>query len=77
MSAAEATRSLHVVRPVLLVGTPLLSPAFAVACWFLVGAALRPVAALRRGAGDITEAGRAARLPVPPTRDEVARWPSR
>jgi signal transduction histidine kinase len=73
VSAAEATRSVHVVRLVLLVGVPLLVAGFAVACWFLVGAALQPVAALRRGAGDITEAGTGARLPVPPTRDEVAR----
>ena len=64
---------MHVVRLVLLVGVPLLVAGFAVACWFLVGAALQPVAALRRGAGDITEAGTGARLPVPPTRDEVAR----
>jgi signal transduction histidine kinase len=63
----------HVVRLVLLVGVPLLVAGFAVACWFLVGAALQPVAALRRGVGDITEAGTGARLPVPPTRDEVAR----
>jgi signal transduction histidine kinase len=73
VSAAEATRSVHVVRLVLLIGVPLLVAGFAVACWFLVGAALQPVAALRRGAGDITEAGTGARLPVPPTRDEVAR----
>jgi signal transduction histidine kinase len=73
VSSAEASRSLRVVGLVLVVGVPLLIAAFAVVCWFLVGAALRPVAALRRGAGDITEAGTGSRLPVPPTRDEVAR----
>jgi signal transduction histidine kinase len=73
VSGSEATRSVHVVRLVLLVGVPLLVAGFAVACWFLVGAALQPVAALRRGAGAITETGTGARLPVPPTRDEVAR----
>jgi signal transduction histidine kinase len=73
VSSTEAARSLRVVTIVLLVGVPLLVGAFAVVCWFLVGAALRPVAALRRGAGDITEAGTGSRLPVPPTRDEVER----
>jgi signal transduction histidine kinase len=73
VSSTEASRSLRVVALVLVVGVPLLIAAFAVACWFLVGAALRPVAALRRGAGAITEAGTGSRLPVPPTRDEVAR----
>ena len=73
VSSTEATRSLRVVGVVLLVGVPLLVAAFAVACWFLVGAALRPVAALRRGAGEITETGSGQHLPVPPTRDEVHR----
>ena len=73
VSSADATRSVRVVGLVLLVGVPLLVAGFAVACWFLVGAALRPVAALRRGADDITEAGSGQHLPVPPTRDEVHR----
>jgi signal transduction histidine kinase len=72
VSATEASRSLRAVVLVLVVGVPLLVAAFALVCWFLVGAALRPVAALRRGAGAITEAGTGARLPVPGTRDEVA-----
>ncbi|MGZ4596327.1 MAG: sensor histidine kinase [Actinomycetes bacterium] len=73
VSSTEASRSKRVVAVVLLVGVPLLVAAFAVVCWFLVGAALRPVAALRRGAGDISEAGTGSRLPVPPTHDEVER----
>ena len=73
VASTEASRSLRVVMLVLVVGVPLLVAAFAFVCWFLVGAALRPVAALRRGAGAITEAGTGSRLPVPPTRDEVAR----
>jgi signal transduction histidine kinase len=72
VSGSEAERSVQVVRLVLLVGVPLLVAGFALACWFLVGAALQPVAALRRGAGAITETGTGARLPVPATRDEVA-----
>jgi len=73
VSSTEADRSLRVVTIVLLIGVPLLVAAFAVVCWFLVGAALRPVELLRRGAGAITVAGAGSRLPVPPTRDEVAR----
>ena len=73
VSSSEAARSLRVVTYVLAIGVPLLVASFAVVCWFLVGAALQPVAALRRGAGEITGAGTGARLPVPPTRDEVAR----
>jgi signal transduction histidine kinase len=73
VSSTEASRSLRVVALVLVVVVPLLIAAFALVCWFLVGAALRPVAALRRGAGAITEAGTGSRLPVPATRDEVAR----
>jgi signal transduction histidine kinase len=73
VSSSEATRSLRAVQLVLAVGVPLLVVGFGIVCWFLVGAALRPVAALRRGAGAITETGTGARLPVPPTRDEVAR----
>jgi signal transduction histidine kinase len=73
VSSTEASRSLRVVALVLVIGVPLLVGAFAFVCWFLVGAALRPVAALRRGAGAITGAGTGTRLPVPETRDEVAR----
>ena len=73
VSSTEASRSLRVVVLVLIIVVPLLIAAFGVVCWFLVGAALRPVAALRRGVGAITEAGTGSRLPVPATRDEVAR----
>jgi signal transduction histidine kinase len=73
VSGTEAARSLRVVALVLAVGVPLLVAGFAVVCWFLVGAALRPVEALRRSAGAITETGTGARLPVPSSGDEVAR----
>jgi signal transduction histidine kinase len=73
VSEAEAARSLRVVGLVLAFGVPLFIAGYAMACWFLVGAALRPIAALRRGAGRISEAGTGSRLPVPATSDEVAR----
>ncbi|MEP6761937.1 MAG: ATP-binding protein [Sporichthyaceae bacterium] len=73
VSSTEAAHSLRIVAWVLAIGVPLLVAAFSAACWFLVGAALRPMASLRRGASEITEAGSTTRLPVPPTRDEVSR----
>ena len=49
---------------------------FAVACWFLVGAALRPVAALRGGPATSRRRRRWPRLPVPATATRCARWPT-
>ena len=64
---------MHVVRLVLLVGVPLLRRRLRGRLLVPGRRGAAPVAALRRGVGDITEAGTGARLPVPPTRDEVAR----
>ena len=71
VSSADAAGSLHVVRVALLVGVPLLVAGFAVACWWLLGAALRPVEELRRGAEEISGTAGSDRLPVPVARDEV------
>ena len=73
MSLSEVEGSLQVVRTAMLVGAPILVAGFAVVCWLLVGSALRPVAALRRGAEEITSAGSVGRLPVPAAHDEVQR----
>ena len=73
VSSGATNRSLHLLTLVLAVGVPLLVGAFALACWLLVGAALRPVESLRHDVGEITEAASGARLTVPQTRDEVAR----
>ena len=73
MSVAEVEGSLQVVRTAMIVGAPLLVGGFAMVCWLLVGSALRPVAALRRGAEDITTTRQAGRLPVPDADDEVRR----
>ncbi len=73
MSLSEVESSVAVVRTALIIGAPLLVAGFGVACWFLVGSALRPVAALRRGAEEITTTQPAARLPVPVADDEVRR----
>jgi signal transduction histidine kinase len=72
-SLGEVEDATRVVRVVLFAAAPLLVGAFAVACWLLVGQALRPVAALRRGAEDITTTRGHRRLPVPVAEDEVHR----
>jgi signal transduction histidine kinase len=73
MSLSDAQGALRVVRTVLFGGAPLLVGSFAIACWLLVGQALRPVGALRRGAQEITSTREQRRLPVPAAEDEVHR----
>jgi signal transduction histidine kinase len=65
--------ALHHLLLVLAVGGPtalLLSGAVG---WAVAGGALRPVERLRRRASDISQTDPHARLPVPPTRDELSR----
>lgn len=69
---ADLETSLRVVRTLLLVAFPLVLLVAGVIAWRVIGSALRPVEALRRGAERIGEAADPGeRLPVPPTRDEV------
>ncbi|MGW0804462.1 sensor histidine kinase [Nonomuraea sp. NPDC002799] len=68
---SEIQTSLGTAGRVLLVGTPALIVLLAVASWLMIGRTLRPIAALRRGAADITHTARSRRLPVPASRDEV------
>jgi signal transduction histidine kinase len=70
---ADLRQSVRRVRSILLVAFPLLTAALAVVAWRVVGAALRPVEALRAGAAEITAAGRPADLPVPAAQDEIHR----
>ena len=72
-SLTDVRHSLHVVRTLLLVGFPLLVAGLAVVAWRVVGATLRPVEALRRGAAEITDRAGPGRLPVPAARDEIQR----
>jgi signal transduction histidine kinase len=69
----EMEGSLRAVRTAALVGFPVLLAALAALSWIVVGAALRPVEALRTGAEHITGTGTAQRLPVPGSGDEVHR----
>ncbi|MFJ2033797.1 sensor histidine kinase [Streptosporangium sp. NPDC087985] len=68
---SEVQASLTTTGHVLLVGTPLLLMLLAGASWMIIGRTLRPIAALRRGAEEITDTARSRRLPVPEARDEV------
>jgi len=57
----------------LLLGVPLLVVLLAAALWLIVGRALRPVEAIRRRVATLGAADLDQRVPVPDTRDEVAR----
>jgi signal transduction histidine kinase len=70
---ADVMRSLGALRTTLLVVFPLLVLTLAALAWRAIGATLRPVEALRRGAEEITGAGRPGQLPVPASRDEIHR----
>ena len=61
------------VQTALLIGGALAVVVSAVGVWLLAGAALRPVEHMRSQAELITAGDLEARLPVPNTRDEVAR----
>lgn len=60
-----------VLRPVLLVGYPVLLVVLGLIAWRVIGAALRPVEALRAAADRISGTGRDERLPVPASADEI------
>jgi signal transduction histidine kinase len=71
ISYTQASDSLTTLARVLAIGTPLLFGLLALATWLLTGYTLRPIAALRRGAAEVTGTGVPRALPVPPARDEV------
>jgi signal transduction histidine kinase len=72
-SLADVTQGVHVLRVALLVAFPLLVLLLGAVSWRVVGAALRPVEALRSGAEEITGGARPGRLPVPDSGDEIHR----
>lgn len=70
---ADVEASGRTLRALLLVLFPLLLAVLAAIAWRVIGAALRPVEALRHGATRIDETSSdTERLPVPPTRDEIS-----
>ena len=71
---AGVENSIRILRDAALIGCPLVLLAMGMATYFIVGRALRPVAALRKGAQEITAADLAdQRLPVPDAHDEIYR----
>jgi signal transduction histidine kinase len=72
-STDDVRQGVHLLRVTLLVAFPLLVAMLAAINWRILGAALRPVDALRAGAEEITGGGRAGRLPVPDAHDEIYR----
>ncbi len=77
LPTADLETSQRLLRRLLLVFFPLFLAALAAIVWRVSGSALRPVEELREGAerigsGGAGASGPAERLPVPPTRDEVA-----
>jgi signal transduction histidine kinase len=74
-SMADVTRGLELLRTLLLVVFPLLLLASAALAWRVIGAALRSVEQLRRGAEEISGSSprATARLPVPSSDDEIRR----
>ena len=73
MSLSDVLGAVRVIRTLLFAGLPLLVGSFGVVCWMLVGQVLRPVAALRSGAEEITSTRERRRLPVPTAEDEMHR----
>ncbi|GAA2486338.1 ATP-binding protein [Terrabacter carboxydivorans] len=70
---ADVEQSTRTLRTLLLWIFPLLLAVLALIAWRVIGAALAPVEALRRGAARIDESSsESERLPVPPTSDEVS-----
>jgi signal transduction histidine kinase len=70
---ADIEQSARTVRLLLLAIFPLLLAALAAIAWRVIGAALAPVEALRRGAERVDDASSEhERLPVPPTGDEIS-----
>ncbi|MEV8503927.1 ATP-binding protein [Actinoplanes sp. NPDC051475] len=72
-STDDLIQSVHLLRTTLLVTFPPLVALLALVAWRVVGAALRPVEALRAGAEEITGGARPGMLPIPDSRDEIHR----
>jgi signal transduction histidine kinase len=72
-STAARDESLEDLLQLLLVGGPVALVLASLAAYWVAVAALRPVEAMRARAAEISAAGPDARLPVPPSHDEIAR----
>ncbi|MBI1757849.1 MAG: HAMP domain-containing histidine kinase [Actinobacteria bacterium] len=73
VSVEQLRRAIRLVTIGLAVGGPLLLAVVTLVAWHVIGSTLRPVAALRRGAEEITGGDGGRRLPLPGARDEIRR----
>ena len=69
---ADVVHSRHLLALTLLAVYPALLALLALVAWRVVGAALRPVEALRASAEEISDAGTDTRLPVAESGDEIS-----
>ena len=69
----DVDESVGALAGLLAVGVPLLLLVIGVTTWFVIGRALAPVEALRRGVEEISAEALDRRLPTPVVQDEVAR----
>lgn len=72
-SLEHVTESTRAVTNILLLGIPLLLGIVALTTWMFTGRALRPVELMRREVADISVKDLDKRVPLPGTRDEIAR----
>ena len=72
-NAQERSESLQDLLELLLLSMPVALVLASLAAYWVAAAALRPVEAMRARAATISAAGPGERLPVPSTRDEIAR----
>ncbi|MDQ1673565.1 MAG: hypothetical protein QOC98_2127 [Frankiaceae bacterium] len=71
-SLEPVEQTLSAAVPQLLIGLPALLAVVGLTTWYMTGRALRPVSAIRRQLAAISSQDLAARVPEPPTRDEIA-----
>jgi signal transduction histidine kinase len=69
---AEIDNSVGTLRAALWLGLPLLVLAAGVMTWFITGRTLAPVAVMTRRVRELSSTNLDARVPVPPTDDEIA-----
>jgi two-component system, OmpR family, sensor kinase len=72
-SLGDRNEALSSLLRLLLIGGPIALLLASLAAYVTVGAALRPVEAMRRRAAEVSASGSGQRLPVPPARDELHR----
>ncbi|HEX8628629.1 MAG TPA: histidine kinase dimerization/phospho-acceptor domain-containing protein, partial [Catenuloplanes sp.] len=72
-ATGDLSRGVALLRNTMVIVFPLLLALLAAVAWRVIGATLRPVEALRRGAEEITGGARRGQLPVPASHDEIHR----